>query len=314
MKQDDEYSKAFNADMPDMDAQIDGEVSDVAPAMTLDPAAVDAAMADETAAAMPAESPEEMPEAPAESTPDAMEDEQLTPEDIQRKKSWEGRLKKREEELAAREAAASAPAMPAEEDAGYSEESTAEMPMDEFADETTETGDVMTQVEARARELEASGEMESLVSALVSDFGLDVVAALTALGGKLTGGSDDVGIALQQKLDNLISDMNQGFRSMHSEMIRMAEEDFQEVAQSPGFVSWLESLTDKEKEQADQVVESGNPNQIVKLLRKYKEAMSNTAPEIDDAAMGVRGSAPIGIPNRSGMSPEDEYMAAWNTM
>ncbi len=117
--QEQEFSDAFNGkeapamDAPNMNAQAEEAPMSAQDEMPAEPAdmpteAAEPAIDTESKAedaTEPAVVAEEGAEMPAE---DAISmDEEKSPEDIQREKSWEGRLRKREEELAAREASMS---------------------------------------------------------------------------------------------------------------------------------------------------------------------------------------------------------------
>ena len=101
----DEYIKAFNAPTEDAAEGADAEATSV----TLNE---DSPVGDPVAAEAPVE------EKPAEEV--AAEEAPETPEDVQRRKSWEGRLKKLEADLKAREAALAGRESPATLAAGGS--------------------------------------------------------------------------------------------------------------------------------------------------------------------------------------------------
>jgi hypothetical protein len=325
-REDDEYSKAFNEGAPDADKLTEGATETPAVAVVIAPdpeAEMAEAMegAEGGAEDMPTEEApvedmpaEDMPaeEAPAEDMPaeDAgeamadMPDEELSPEDLQRKKSWEGRLRKREEELAAREAALS------------------EKPEEAPVESVSTDGEAISQVLARATEIAQSPEFDSMVASAVEDFGVDIVAMFAAIGAKVAGKTesaivDDFGKAVTHKIEGVIQDMNSAFGMMHTEMIRTVLDDVEEIANSPDFMAWKDGLDEAGKAEAERVVTSGTPSQVVRLLRKYKSDMSSKdqAQSDDmDANMGVRSASPVRIPARAAAGTEDEYLAAWKAL
>ena len=330
-REDDEYSKAFNEGAPDADKLTEGATETPAVAMVIAPepeAETAEAMegAEGGAEAMPAEEApaedmpaEDMPSEdatadamPAEDAGEAMADmpdEELSPEDLQRKKSWEGRLRKREEELAAREAALS--------------EKPEESPAAESAVESVSTdGEAIRQVLARATEIAQSPDFDSMVASAVEDFGVDIVAMFAAIGAKVAGKTesaivDDFGKAVTHKIDSVIQDMNSAFGMMHTEMIRTVLDDVEEIANGQDFMTWKDGLDEAGKAEAERVVTSGTPSQVVRLLRKYKADMSSKdqAQSDDmDANMGVRSASPVRIPARAAAGTEDEYLAAWKAL
>lgn len=243
---------------------------------------------------MPAEETPVVAEEPVEQV--ASEDE-MSPEDIQRQKSWEGRLRKREEELAAREAALSA-----------------------------DKGEVQL---AEGGESDGEG-IEEIKQELSGDFGDRFVEMIVKIAAdearKLAGKAIESQIGpINETLNQAINDVSEAFRSMHFGAIAEAYEDFQEIIGSPEFQQFIESMPDEQKAVAGQILESGTAKQVVKLLADFKasiEASGNgnnvVSEEAEDpaldAAEGVRGSAPVSLPGRAPTSDDDEYRSAWNSM
>lgn len=282
----DEYLKAFNGEeeeaMMVSDDAAEGATESTGTAVTIDAEQAVADAAEENgilpAEGLPTEGvlPEE--EAPMEPMGEPA-GEEMSPEDIQRQKSWEGRLRKREEELAAREAAtANAPA--------------------------------------------ASGDAAAAIAQLTEDFGAEFVKMIVAIaaGEANKVAAENVG-GVSQTIDNLISDMQTAFRSMHYSAIADAHSDFMEVAQSPKFVEWLESLPDEQRAQKEMIVDGGTAGQVIKMLSEYKDwckkkdgAQAESDDYALDAASGVRSSSPVSLPSKANRNPDDEYLAAWNSL
>ena len=303
-----EYLKAFRgesdaeenmADPVVDESAAEGDAETPAVSMTIDAAnAVDAGNtpADEQAVAQEAAAEgepvaEEMAEQGAPEEAMEGQGEEISPEDIQRQKSWEGRLRKREEELAAREASMSA--APA---AG-----------DDSSDE----------------------EINEIRQRLADDFGEEFVAMIGKLAAheakKLAASSIDDRIEpINASIDNVIAQMQDAFAQQHFQTISDVHEDWLDVANSGEFQSWLDSLPEGEKEQASAVIDNGTAGQVIKLLAKYKKAINSgvaeEAPEMEDlsdaldAASSVRGSSPVTLPERAPAGAEDEYKSAWASM
>lgn len=295
MNDQEEYLKAFRGDESDNqvdDSAPEGEAESPAVAVVIDPvSAVDSAAPESDQSG----GGEQMPqEAMAPTEPDGDEQapvgqgqgEQLSPEDIQRQKSWEGRLRKREEELAAREAAMSGKG---------------------------------------AQEVVDDAEIAEIQSRLSEDFGEDFVKMIMKLAGyeaqkyAESGVSEKIG-GIASVIDQIINDTKEAFSAMHYGAIADAHEDFREIAESEEFQQWLASMPDAKRAEADAIIQSGRPGQVIKLLTAYKDFCNsqNSANEADDLAMdaasGVRSSSPVKLPDRVPSSPDDEYRAAWASM
>lgn len=298
----DEYSRAFNGDeVADetkdavvSDAAAEGEQESPDVAMVIDPAEAVAG------GDQPAEGGEvATEEAQAEGEPVAEEqaemaspegdvdDGQVSPEDLQRQKSWEGRLRKREEELAAREAA------------------VGNAPQEEVIDD---------------------GEISDIKQRLSDDFGDEFVGMISKLAAyeaqKLAAGTIDSAInPINETISKAISDVQEAFRNQHFSAIAEAHEDFSEIVASEEFGNFIETLPEADKANAIAVIDSGSPKQVIALLSQYKDSLAGeaTATEDDladalDAAGGVRGSAPVTLPSRAPVGDDDEYKSAWASM
>ena len=218
--------------------------------------------------------------------------EQISPEDLQRQKSWEGRLRKREEELAAREAALGS--------GGNGEAQSA-------ADDA---------------------EIAEIRQRLTEDFGdefVDMISRLAAYEARKLAAEDfDSKLnPIQQTIAQAIQDVHAAFESMHFGAIADAHENFQDIINSPEFGAYINGLSGDEQEAAQAVLEGGTPKQVIGLLNAYKESLEQKAEQVDsdtsvddalDAAEGVRGSSPVQLPGRVPVGEEDEYRAAWDAM
>lgn len=113
MKKQRDYKEEFDARYEEPVVEVTDEVTEDVPPETDTPPTEDM-MAEPSAT-------DETPSEPAVEATD-MTGEEMTPDETQREKSWEGRLRKREEELAAREAEVGAPTEPGEALAMLSEQ------------------------------------------------------------------------------------------------------------------------------------------------------------------------------------------------
>lgn len=245
-------------------------------------------------------------------------EEPMDPKEIQREKSWEGRLKAREEELRMREEALAAggskPAAPA-----------AEAPGDGMED----AGDAVVDMAAAV----SSGEMtaEQAMKTLEEDFGPEFVKMLDVLVSAKAGSAVDSKVGeVSKTVDQLIGELVDDKARTHFEAIADAHPDFAEINESEALGAYMATLSDAERAKAEQVQAGGNARSIVKLLDGFKgwaekqggakpaaaddgmgmsmdmEGMDESAA---DAAEGVRstGMALPGAPDK-----DDSYESAWN--
>lgn len=167
----------------------------------------------------------------------------MTPEDIQREKSWEGRLKKREEELKAREAElTAAPSAPID-----------------------------------------APDVEEAKAKLAEDFGgefVDLIATIAAGVARQT--IDAIAAEKVQSIDSSIEDVIEQIRDVneraHFERIYDAHEDFAEIASDTAFQGWV-----AEDPERARIAAEGNAREIVKLLNDWKAANAPEDNGDDDA-------------------------------
>lgn len=298
--QDREFSKAFNEEDV-TDESVGNEVSltaaegmsdDDTGAVVIDAKTAVNDAAEEAGIDTSAGQPDLIAEAAAEGeTVGEERAEQLSPEDLQRQKSWEGRLRKREEELAAREAA-------------------------------------LGSGNGVAQSADDDAEIAEIRQRLTEDFGDEFVGMISKLAAhearKLAAEDFDSKLnPIQQTIAQAIQDVHAAFESMHFGAIADAHENFQDIINSPEFGAYINGLSGDEQEAAQAVLEGGTPKQVIGLLNAYKESLEQKAEQVDsdasvddalDAAEGVRGSSPVQLPGRVPVGDEDEYRAAWDAM
>lgn len=209
----------------------------------------------------------------------------------QRLKSWEGRLKALDAQLKAREQSG---------DSGVAADGAA------------------PDVEAATAAMETQ-PIDEVMATLAEDFGDDFVAALTQviesraaeIAGKV---ADEKVSAVAGNVDQLVASLTDDKARNHFETIADAHPDFMEVAQSPEFKQWVESLGDK-AEQAQAIIQGGSSRQVVKLLDEFKAASQAPQEDAPDAAMmaaqSVKGRGGMRLPAKPKVS--DDYEAAWNS-
>lgn len=321
-----EYTNAFNSDGKDESMNPTDDAAEGAtetPAVAVVIGAPDAPAADEQGEGMTTdtEATATDPDAAAESTEAGDPAEAMEPgeagamddKDAQRMRSWEGRLKKREEELSAREAAL---------EGGEGAEAT-DM-------QSTEASEQMQAVMARAAELRGSPDLDQLVARFVEDFGIDTVAVLALVGAKMAGGqaqANDSGTELSGRIDGLVEQFKDAIQSLQYSQIKTAHEDVEEISESEGFRAWRDSLDETERAGVDDAIENGTPYDVIRVLNNFKKHLADGASKdagasgeppmtdnsfAEDAAGAVRGSSPLRLPTRAPANPDDEYKAAWN--
>jgi hypothetical protein len=154
-------------------------------------------------------------------------------------------------------------------------------------------------------------DYDAAVSLFRNDFGeefanaLDTIAKFHAQA--LTGeASSSLSANLTGQIDQAIGDLQ---RARHFDAISAAHEDAEEIAESPAFKAWLDSLDEAEKARSQAVTESGTTKEVIALLKKFKAGQAVAAPseqdEFDlDAATGVKSSPNVPA-NLAGDDPND---------
>ena len=316
----DEYAKAFGAE-PQDDAP-EGESGDVASAVTLNDT--------------PTEEPEtpDTEEAPAEEVPaEEPPAEEETPEETQRRKSWEGRLRKMEEDLKAREAALAARETPETlADGGKVED---EEPIDvaegegngtvnvEDVEKYADGGDVdsLDSIKAEAMELAKNPEkLAAAIKSMIADYGREFVVVATAAPMVLVDSrAEEFAGNFDRALSDLAEEVKEAFDAIHRDRIEEGHEDYQDLYDP--LIEWVESMSEEEKQRAQAIIDGGMPSKIKRLYSEYKKAKEGSdkpkekTPEdiwAEDAASSIRSSSPLKLPTRAPGSDDDEYKRAFN--
>lgn len=308
------YSQAFNeepGEVAETDVMPEGvdleaeQAQAVEAAEELDQVAETATTDDEPAAAPPVDAlvldVEQEPE----------EAEPTDPKDIQRAKSWEGRLRAREAELAAREQAL--------KERERAVETVAEEPVE------PELGEMDDAMEERVGEVAAAVEDGSITydeaaKILSEDFGDEFARLVLAVASGVASKTADEKIkALDERIvqgegtvATLIAEMSDDRQRRHFEAISSAHPDFVEIAEGEMMRAYLDSLDEADRKQADAVIATGSATQIIKLLDAVKSAAAGPKEEpantAADDAEGVR-SRGLRIPEAPRVA--DGYEEAW---
>jgi Meckel syndrome type 1 protein len=301
-----DYEAAFNdEEVPTADAP-EGDSGAEVPAVTLTEGAgqaVPVGDSEQTDGAAPNEPTEEA---------DAVE----TPEDAQRRKSWEGRLKKMEAELKAREDALAARET---QPAALADGGEVDLPTKDSGEPAVMDADSIDAIKSEAMELASSRKkLIGVLRTMIEDYGREFVVGVVALAAPLIDAKAESYVNdFNGNLESLVSEIQQAFSGMHRASIADAHEDFEQVVESDEFKAWMDGLDEAAKAKAEQVVDSGSAGQVVKLLGQFKDSLKpkeKTADDIwaEDAATSVRSSAPLKIQSRAPMSDSDEYKRAFD--
>lgn len=247
-----------------------------------EPVEEEAAPAEPVAAEAPAG--EEMAaEAPAGD--DEMSD--VPPEDAQAYKSWRGRLKKREEELAAREAALS----------GQGESSAEEMAegqasLDMGGEEQAPSGDVSFDEAVQNIRDSFGEEFESYIKAAVKGY---VEQAI--------GSSSSEAIEAIKALNDRFESNSEG---EHVEYILDAHPDLYEVTGTPEFQQWL-----GDKPEMQECCEHGTKRAVVRMLNAFKESQKQADNDegLDDLTAVQSSSSGVVIPEKKA---QGDFEGAWS--
>lgn len=265
----------------------------------------------DTEEAAPANAADETAQAqePAVPTVPAAEEIDVAKE-TQRLKSWEGRLRAMEAKL---KAAEPGPAGNSEQAAGEALEEVAENTADPELEQAAE----------QMAEAVESGEMTAsqAMKQLAEDFGEDFVRMIEAVavakareaGERIVGEKvGELSKTVDQIIDNLVDDKSRA----HFKAIADKHPDFNDVGQSPEFKSYIDSLPESERAEAQRVASGGSSEDVIKLLDGYKASKTSAPSQGDtpnddamDAAEGVRSSGLV-LPE----VPEpasDDYEGAW---
>ena len=281
-----DFAAAYDEDMPTPVEQTEDEAFGLTPEVNEEDSYPNSpeeaeAVADEAAAE---DAPVDIAE-PAEADT-AKEDDHA--KEVQRLKSWEGRLKAMEAQLKAGK--------------------TADEP------ESQEEADAEVIDGEEAPEIHKATDVDGALKALSADFGDEFTKMLMMI---IDSKVNQANESVSKSVDEIINDIVDTKAKAHFEAIADKHPDFMEIADSPEFKTYLDSMPEGEKEKAQKIVEGGTSREINNLLSAFKatisapEANQPEAPEDDsmDAAEGVRSTG-MRLPTQPAAS--SDYADAWN--
>lgn len=252
---------------------------------------VDATPEGEEPAAVESAEPaaEEAAETPADESAEVATAE---PEMTQNEKTWEGRLRKREEELAARESALNTG--PIAEDSPEAEAA-----------------------EATAGDMTADAAMKQLSE----DFGPEFVSMIVAIAKGSAAEVATEGVSgVSRNVEGIISHLKDEGERRHFETISAMHPDFLDVNDSPEFAAFLSGRPADGQAEDQRILASGTAGEINGLLTAFKSHATNDGTKTGDGldggedggaaddAEGVR-SGGIELPTTPGSS--EDFEAAW---
>lgn len=219
------------------------------------------------------------------------DDEPTDPKEIQRKKSWEGRLKAEEARLAKvreeLEAKAAAAGKPAEEAAGDA--------LEEVADQAQAAGDaeMASKVEQVADKVE-DGEIsvEEAMTTLSQDFGEPFVKMITAIAKSVareTAGGE-IG-EIKQKTSDIIDHLKSTAAKVHFGAIQAAHPDFVEISEDPAFQEWRDADAERSR-----IASSGTADEINAMLTQWKDQAGGSADPAAEEVAVAGAESPAGEP------------------
>lgn len=262
--------------------------------------------ADEVKSEVEEQAAEETAKAASESQSQENADAPADPKDIQRAKSWEGRLRAEEARLKALaqelEAKAAAVGKPTEEVASDA--------LEEVADQAESQGssDMASKVEDAAEKVE-SGELtaEEAMKALSEDFGEPFVKMISAIAKSTASAtaSEKIG-ELESTTRDIIDDIKETKARAHFKAIEEVHPDFVEVGKDPAFNEWKSADPERER-----IAASGSAAEINDMLTEWKsQGATADAAGAEDAPVPVaQTEAPVEQSADDG-APDDELDAA----
>lgn len=241
--------------------------------------------------------------------------------DLQRQRSWEGRIRAREAQLAAREAELEARLAQANggqqaiqrAEGGEVEDESLESQQHE-AGESAET----EAMENAAEQLESGKPVDAVLQSLRDDFGDDFVNAIQSL---VKAQAAEIA---EKMVGERVGDVNGALESMmasikdrderdHFQAIANAHPDFMEVANGEGMGAYLSSLPEQERAAAEQVLDGGTAQDVIALIEAVKGhgQPQQAAPQDDEALAAAEGVRSNGLKLPEKPAQSDDYEAAW---
>lgn len=232
------------------------------------------------------------------------DDEPTDPKDIQRKKSWEGRLKAEERRLAAVAAELEAKAA----SAGKPETEVVASAIDQVSDKADEAGqDELADKAGDIAEKVSAGEIsvDDAVKMLAEDFGEPFVKMIEAVASAAASKAVGSKISeLEEGTAAIIDHIKSGAEKAHFQAIYDAHPDFAELAKDPAFEAW------RDADPARQATASGgSAKEINDLLSEYKAQAGEGGGEPEVVADGGEPAAAAPTPEVVADAQQEELVA-----
>lgn len=235
--------------------------------------------------------------------------------EMQRLKSWEGRLKAREAELEGKASKAGGEER---------DEQAADALEDVAATADAKGSSELADAANAAAEAVEAGEItpEQAVAQLSEDFGEEFIKMIQAIVVATTKKEVE---PVTKTVDEVISNINSKEKRAHFKAIASKHPDFADVGKSDTFKAYIQSLPDSERAEAERVAKGGAAEEVISLLDAYKG--SQAKPKADDpkpAAADTSGGDDGGLEDLEGVRsggvrlPEkptpgnDDYAGAWD--
>jgi len=223
---------------------------------------------------------EEQPEEEPEGEPEEPEEPEEPPEEAQRRKSWEGRLRKREEELRAKEQELLA----------------------------------LQQQEPPKQETPEIDEDDPEWMELVDELGEDLALKVRNQSKKVTQNAleseiDKVRQEMRQSIEPLTQQQQEAQARQHTQTILQAHPDAFDLVQRGEIQAWVEDQPRYLQPAYQQMVEQGSAEDVVDMLNTFKQSRGK-APQRKAPSQAVRSRK--GGRVRTAAAPKDDFDAAWD--
>lgn len=234
--------------------------------------------------------------------------------EMQRLKSWEGRLKAREAELESKASKAGG-----EERNEHAADALEDVAATADARGSSELADAAN---AAAEAVEA-GEItpEQAVAQLSEDFGEEFIKMIQAIVVATTKKEVE---PVTKTVDEVLSNINSKEERAHFKAIASKHPDFADVGGSESFKAYILALPEDKRGDAERVAKGGSAEEVIALLDAYKGNQAKPKDDPKPAAADTSGAEDSGLADLEGVRsggvrlPEkptpgsDDYAGAWD--
>lgn len=198
----------------------------------------------------------------------------------QQLRSWEGRLKAIEANLAKQKPTTESAAVEALEDTGEQAEQQGNPKLGDAAEQAADAVE------------DGKMSVDQAMSQLAEDFGDDFVKMIQTIASHEAGkagasAAGDKVSKVEQTVGEVIKSLSNARERDHYEAISEAHPDFNDVAKSAEFQAYIDGLPDADKANAQAVVKGGSARQVVRLLSAYKASMQAKPEQEAPASSGA---------------------------